>query len=333
MDSAFVTGGTGFLGANLVRLLLEKGLRVKALARKGSDRRNLEGLTLDIVEGDLSDTAALEKGCSGSRYVFHLAADYRIWAANPKELYTTNVGGTQNVLKASRAAGVERVIHCSSVATIRPSPHRIAVGEDSVYRDESDIVGDYKKSKFLAEALAAAREGAPGVIVNPSAPIGPWDRKPTPTGRMVVDFLAGRMPSYIDTGLNVVHAADAAWGHYLAALRGKPGERYILGGENLTLKDILLNLAEITGLQAPRFKTPYSVAYLYGALDTAFSRMTGAEPRVALDAVKMARYYMWFDSAKAVRELGYAVSSARRALSDSVAWFVKNGYARVPTAA
>ena len=252
MDAAFVTGGTGFVGANLVRLLLEKGLRVKALVRKNSNRKNLDGLDLELVEGDLLDQSALRAGCSGARYAFHVAADYRIWVPDPAAMNAANVQGTVNVIQAAAAAGTERIVYCSSVAAIKPPHDRIPVDERSYYAGAAEIPGVYKQSKFLAEmaALDLARQGHPVVVVNPAAPVGPFDIKPTPTGRIILDFLNGRMPSYIDTGLNVVHVRDVAIGHWLAAEKGRVGQRYILGGENLTFKQILGILSEITGLPA-----------------------------------------------------------------------------------
>ncbi|MEK7858992.1 MAG: hopanoid-associated sugar epimerase [Elusimicrobiota bacterium] len=330
MDSVFVTGGTGFVGANLVRLLLEKRFKVKALARKGGNRKNLEGLDVQIIEGGLSDKEALRSGCASSRYAFHVAADYRIWVTDPAAMYEANVQGTVNLIEAAGQAGCERIVVCSSVAAVRPPHDRTPAAEDSAYGSEDEVISHYKKSKYLGEleALKLADAGLPVVVVNPAAPIGPYDIKPTPTGRIVVDFLNDRMPSYIDTGLNVVHVQDVAMGHYLAALKGRVGQRYILGGDNVTFKELLDILASVTGLPAPRFKTPYAVAYAFGALDTAFSRLTGKEPRAPLDAIKMARYYMWFDSSKAKAELGYAPTGARQALADAAAWFSANGYAK-----
>ncbi len=335
METAFVTGGTGFVGANLVRLLLERGFRARCLARRGSERKNLKGLSVEIVEGDLLDKASLDVGCAGAKYVFHCAADYRIWVQDPSAMYAANVQGTVNTISAAAKAGAEKIVHCSSVAAIRPAADRRPVDETSEYAGAEEIVSHYKKSKYLGEKAAfdAAGRGAPVVVVNPAAPIGPYDVKPTPTGRIVLDFLNGRMPSYIDTGLNVVHAADVALGHYLAALKGRAGQRYILGGENMTLKGLLDALAAETGLPAPRFQTPYAVAYLYGAFDTAVSSLTGSEPRAPLDAIRMARYYMWFDSSKAERELGYSPRPARQALKDAADWFVANGYASAPAGA
>lgn len=330
MDSAFVTGGTGFVGANLVRLLLEKGLRVKALARKGSNRKNLDGLDVQIVEGDLLNTRELTVGAQGCRYVFHVAADYRIWVTDPAEMYASNVDGTRNVIEAADHAACEKIIVCSSVAAIRPPHDRKPVDEASEYTSVDAVVGDYKKSKYLSEraALDLAAKGLPVVVVNPAAPIGPYDIKPTPTGKIVVDFMNGKMPSYIDTGMNIVHVADVAMGHYLAALKGRVGQRYILGGENLTLKQVLDTLAEVTGLPGPSFKTPYSVAYGFAALDSARARVFGGEPMAPLDAVRMAKYYMWFDSSKARSELGYSFIPARKALTDAAAWFSANGYVK-----
>ncbi|MCX5794531.1 MAG: NAD-dependent epimerase/dehydratase family protein [Elusimicrobia bacterium] len=330
MDKAFLTGGTGFVGANLARLLLEQGFAVKVLARQGSDRRNLDGLPVEFVSGGLLDKDALAAGCAGARYVFHVAADYRIWVPDPAEMRRVNVDGSVNVVRAAAEAGAERIVYCSSVAAIMPPDGRTAVDERSRYPGVDAVPGDYKKSKYLAElaVLELAAKGAPVVAVNPAAPIGPWDRKPTPTGKILVDFLNGRMPSYIDTGLNVVHVRDVALGHLLAARKGRVGERYILGGENLTFKGILDILSEVSGRRAPRFRTPYAVAYGFAAVDTAFSRLTGSEPRAPLDAVRMAKHYMWYDSGKAVRELGYAPVPARQALADAVAWFKANGYVR-----
>ena len=336
MDSAFLTGGTGFVGASLARLLLSKGLKVKALARRGADRRNLAGLDVELVEGGLHDPDAVERGVAGCRYVFHVAADYRIWVPNPDEMYRANVDGTERVIRAAAKAGAERVVHCSSVAAVKVPDAHEPVDETSEYASVDEVVGHYKKSKFLSDVLArrlAKSEGLPVVVVNPAAPIGPRDVKPTPTGRIVTDFMNGRMPSYIDTGMNVVHVDDVAEGHWLAATKGRVGERYILGGENLTLKQVLDLLAGVTGLPSPRFQTPYAVAYAFGALDTALARLRGTEPMAPLDAIRMARHYMWFSSKKAQEELGYRARPAKDALKDAAGWFAANGYAKVPAAA
>ncbi len=336
MDSAFLTGGTGFVGASLARTLLAKGLKVKALARRGSDRRNLSGLDVEVVEGGLHDRETIENAVSGCRYVFHVAADYRIWVPNPDEMYRANVEGTERILRSAAKAGVERIVHCSSVAAVKVSDDRAPADETREYASASDVVGHYKKSKYLSDVLArklATSEGLPVVVVNPAAPVGPRDVKPTPTGKIVVDFMNGRMPSYIDTGMNIVHVDDVAEGHWLAATKGRIGERYILGGENLTLKHILDLLAEVTGLPAPRLRTPYAVAYAFGALETALARWRGTEPRAPLDAIKMAKHYMWFSSDKAKRELGYRSRPAMDALKDAADWFAANGYAKALRAA
>lgn len=335
MDSAFLTGGTGFVGASLARLLLTQGFKVKALARKGNDRSNLAGLNVEIVEGGLLDKAAIEAGVKGCRYVFHVAADYRIWIPNPAEMYSANVEGTENVLRIAAKAGAERIVHCSSVAAVKVPHDRKPVDETSEYGSLDEIVGHYKKSKFQADILARrlGKEGLPVVTVNPAAPIGAYDLKPTPTGKMVVDFLNGRIPSYIDTGLNIVHVEDVAMGHWLAARKGRIGERYILGGENLTLKQVLDLLADVSGLPGPKFKTPYAVAYAFGAIDTAIAVMRGTTPMAPLDAIKMARHYMWFSSEKAKTELGFAPRAARLALKDAVEWYLANGYAKAPASA
>lgn len=329
-DLAFLTGGTGFVGANLARLLLGKGLKVRALARKGSDRKALAGLDLEVCEGDLLDPASLARGCAGARWVFHVAADYRIWVPDPAAMLAANVGGTENVLKAAGKAGAERIVHCSSVAAVRLRKDGTSADETSEYAGPEAIIGVYKRSKWLSEraALKAAAEGLPVVVVNPAAPIGPWDVKPTPTGKIIVDFLNRKLPSYVDTGLNVVHVRDVAEGHWLAAQKGRVGERYILAGENMTLKAILDALAEATGLPAPRFKTPYPVAYAFGALDELRLRLVGGEPVAPLDAVRMARHKMYFSAARAVRELGLPQTPARTALQDAVDWFKANGYVR-----
>ncbi|MBI5247085.1 MAG: NAD-dependent epimerase/dehydratase family protein [Elusimicrobia bacterium] len=331
MDSIFLTGGTGFVGASLARLLLKQGLKVRALARKGSDRQNLKGLDVEIVEGGLLDKDAIEAGVRGCRYAFHVAADYRIWIPNPDDMYAVNVAGTEAVLRAAAKAGAERIVHCSSVAAVKVPDDHVPVDETNEYPTLDVIVGHYKKSKFLADVLArdlAKKEGLPVVIVNPAAPIGPYDIKPTPTGKMVVDFLNGRIPSYIDTGLNIVHVEDVAMGHWLAAQKGRIGERYILGGENLTLKQVLDLLAEVSGLPGPRFKTPYAVALAFGAVDTAIAVLRGTTPMAPLDAIKMAKHYMWFLSEKAKKELGFAPRPARVALRDAVEWYRANGYAK-----
>lgn len=328
---ALVTGGTGFVGANLVRALLADGRSVRVLARTGGDRRALHGCPIEIVEGDLLDSAAVRTAVAGVTRVFHVAADYRLWAPDPRVLYRANVDGTRHVLQAAADAGAERIVYTSTVGAV-------GIPKDGTWGDEStpvflhDMVGAYKASKFLAERVAdeLALRGAPVVIVNPSAPVGPGDIKPTPTGEMIVDFLKGRMVASLDTGLNLVHVGDVARGHILAAERGRVGERYILGNENLSLLEIFRRLAEITGITAPRFRVPYAVAWLAAAGMEGVARLTGRPPRVPLTAVRMARKRMFFSTAKAVRELGLPQTPVSTALADAVQWFVERGYAPHP---
>ncbi len=329
MADALVTGGTGFVGANVVRELLRDGATVRVLARAGGDRRALEGLSVEIVEGDLRDAASLRRAVTGVRTVFHVAADYRLWARDPRELYATNVEGTRGLLEAAVAAGAARIVHTSTVGALG-LPKDGSPGTETTPVSLADMVGPYKRSKFLAEqvALEFARAGAPVVIVNPSAPVGPWDVKPTPTGRMIVDFLQGRMFGSLDTGLNVVHVRDVARGHLLAAERGRDGEKYVLGHVNLGLTEIFALLAGITGRPAPRLRVPYAVAWLAAAGMEGAARLTRRPPRVPLTAVRMARKRMFFSPAKAVRELGLPQTDAGQALADAVAWFTGHGYVR-----
>jgi dihydroflavonol-4-reductase len=328
---ALVTGGTGFVGANLVRELLGRGASVRILARPAGDRRGLEGCAAEIAEGDLLDAAAVRRAVAGVRHVYHVAADYRLWAPDPRVLYRANVDGTRHVLRAAAEAGAERIVYTSTVGALG-IPADGSPGDESTPVSLADMVGPYKASKFLAERVAdeMAARGAPVVIVNPSAPIGPWDVKPTPTGQMVVDFLRGRMIGSIDTGLNLVHVRDVARGHVLAAERGRCGERYILGHENLPLVDILRRLAAITGRPGPRLRVPYALAWLAAAGMEGVARVTGRPPRVALTAVRMARKRMYFSPAKAVRELGLPQTPVDEALQDAVDWFVARGYAARP---
>lgn len=323
MKPVLVTGATGFLGWHVARKLLNRGYRVRALARDLSRLRELEA---EPVQGDLRDAESLRRAVAGCSLVYHVAADYRLWAKNPDELYRSNVDGTRNLLDAARAAGVERVVYTSTVGCIGVPAGGIGDEKQPVSLDE--MKGAYKRSKFLAEemALEFARGGFPVVVVNPTAPIGDHDFKPTPTGRIVVDFLKGKMPAYVDTGLNVVDAGDTAEGHLLACEKGTPGERYILGSENLTLQQILAKLAEISGRPAPRVQIPYGVAFAVGAVSTAWANLTGVEPRAPLDAVRMSRKRMWVTHAKAAAELGFQPGPADTALRRAVEWFRANGY-------
>jgi dihydroflavonol-4-reductase len=322
MMDALVTGGTGFVGANVVRELLAEDATVRVLARPGGDRRALAGLPVEVVEGDLLDRASLRRAARGVGLVFHVAADYRLWARDPRDLFRTNVEGTRAMLEAAAEAGAARVVYTSTVGVLGV-PHDGAAGTEETPVALSDMVGPYKASKFLAEEVARemARAGAPVVVVNPSAPVGPWDVKPTPTGQMIVDFMRGRMFASLDTGLNVVHVRDVARGHLLAARHGRVGERYILGHANLALREIFGLLAAITGRRPPRLTMPYAVAWFGAACLEGGARLTGRVPAVPLDAVRMARKRMYFDPSKAVRELGLPQSDVGQALADAVAWF------------
>jgi dihydroflavonol-4-reductase len=313
-----VTGASGFLGWHVARLLSESGKRVKALIRPASKVRELD---VETATGDLRDPASLEGAVSGCKEVFHVAADYRLWSRYPHELYDSNVEGTRNLLAAARKAGVERFVYTSTVGCIGiPSG---GIGDEAQPVGIEEMSGDYKRSKFLAEraALEFAREGFPVVIVNPTAPIGDHDFKPTPTGRIVLDFVRGEMPAYIDTGLNLVDARDVARGHLLAAERGKVGERYILGCENLTLQQILERLATITGKKAPAVQLPYAVAYAAGLFTTGWAAISGQTPRVPMEAVRMAKKKMFVTHEKAARELGYRPGPVDEALRRAVDWF------------
>lgn len=318
MKPVLVTGASGFVGWHVARLLLEGGYRVRALVRKAGSVPELE---VERVEGDLRDRASLDRAVSGCGLLFHVAADYRLWSKNPDDLYRSNVDGTRNMLEAAKAAGVERVVYTSTVGCIG-IPHG-GIGDENQPVSIEDMSGAYKRSKFLAErvALGFAAGGLPVVIVNPTAPMGDHDFKPTPTGRIVVDFLNGAMPAFIDTGLNVVNVRDVALGQLLACERGRAGERYILGSENMTLRRILAELASITGRKAPSFELPYGVAYAAGVITTAVARFTGKPPRAPLDAVRMAKKKMWVSHEKASRELGFSPRPARAALEDAVHWF------------
>lgn len=328
---ALVTGGTGFVGANLVRELLKDGAQVRVLVRPRSHRGALEGCDVELVEGDLLDPASLRRAVAGARVVYHVAADYRLWAPDPEPLYRANVEGTRSLLAAAAEAGAGRVVYTSTVGTLG-IPRDGNPGTETTPVSLADMVGPYKRSKFLAERVADewAARGLPVVIVNPSAPVGAWDVKPTPTGQMIVDFLGGKMFASLDTGLNLVHVRDVARGHVLAAERGKIGEKYILGNRNLPLMEIFLMLERFTGLKAPRLRIPYPVAWLAAASMEGWARVAGGAPRVPLTAVRMAKKRMYFDPSKAVRELGLPQTDPEEALRDAVRWFVERGYAALP---
>ena len=330
---ALVTGGTGFVGSNLARELLTAGASVRVLARPGSDRRALDGVKVEIVAGDLLDPASLARACARVDTVYHVAADYRLWAPDPAALHRVNVDGTRAILEAAGSAGARRIVYTSTVGALG-IPKDGSPGTEDTPVSLADMVGPYKTSKFLAQQLALelARRGAPIVIVNPSAPIGPWDVKPTPTGQMIVDFMAGRMFATVDTGLNVVHVRDVVQGHILAAERGRVGELYVLGATrgNLSLAEIGALLAELTRRRPPRVRVPYAVAWCGAACMEAIARLTGGAPRVPLTAVRMAKKRMYFSPAKAVRDLGLPQTDVRVALRDAVEWFAAHGYARLP---
>jgi len=323
---ALVTGATGFVGSAVARALTAAGWQIRVLVRHGSDRRNLQGLAVDVVVGDLTDVASLDGAVADCEALFHVAADYRLGALEPARLYQTNVEGTRNILSAARRAGVARVIYTSSVATIG-LPADGSPGNEATPAALADMVGHYKRSKYLAEQLVrdAAQTGVPVIIVNPSTPIGPGDVKPTPTGRIVLDAASGRMPAYVDTGLNVVHVDDVAAGHLLAFDRGRVGERYILGGEDMTLREILAEIARLSGRRPPRIRVPHSVVLPLAYASEAFARVTGRTTRITVEGVLMARKHMFFSSEKAVRELGYRWRAPPQAFADAVRWFREQG--------
>lgn len=327
--TTLVTGATGFVGSAVVRRLLAAGHEVRVLVRPGADRRNLEGLPVEAVPGDLTDPASLAGALKGCKVLFHAAADYRLWIPNPNAMYRTNVDGTRDIMTEALSAGVERIVYTSSVATLGSAADGSPADEDTPSA-LNDMIGHYKRSKFLAEAEVrrlVRERGLPAVIVNPSAPVGPRDIKPTPTGRVIVDAASGRMPAYVDTGLNLVHVDDVACGHLLALERGRPGDRYILAGRNMTLKEILDEISAITGRPSPRIRLPHGVVLPFAFLSEGWARITGgAEPRATLDGVRMARKPMFVSSEKAKRELGYAPRPAENALRDAVEWFRANGY-------
>jgi len=324
----FITGATGFIGANIARELLKDGHEVRALVRRGSDTSNLKGLDIELWLGDLLDHNSLMKGLKGCDTLFHAAADYRLWTRAPEEMYRINVDGTAAILGAALVNGLTKVVYTSSVGTLG-NPGNGTPGTESAPVSIADMVGHYKKSKFLAEREAEKfiAKGLPLVIVNPSTPIGPMDIKPTPTGKIIVDFLKRKMPAYLDTGLNIIAVEDCARGHILAGQIGRIGEKYILGSTNLTLCAIFEQLEEITGLPAPRYKLPYTPILLAAYVNEGISKLTGKEPLIPLAGVQMAAKFMYFDSSKAVRELGLPQTSAKNALQRAVDWFKLNGYA------
>ena len=320
--TVLVTGATGFIGSAVLRQLILRGEAVRVLARRGGDRRNLAGLEVETVEGDLNDPEARVRATRGIAGLFHVAADYRLWVPDPAAMYGTNVDSTVDLLRRAADAGASRIVYTSSVATLGLHADASPSDEDTPV-DLADMIGPYKRSKFMAEDAVRklTTSGLPVVIVNPTAPVGPRDIKPTPTGRMVIEAAAGRMPAFVDTGLNIVHVDDVARGHLLARDKGVVGQRYILGGENMSLAEILARIAALTGGKAPTIKLPTAAILPIAYLAEAWARLSGREPFVTVDGVKLSRKRMYFSSAKAIRDLGYAARPADEGLSDAIAWF------------
>jgi dihydroflavonol-4-reductase len=327
--TTLVTGASGFLGGHVARLLTERGDHVRVLLRPTSDTRLLEGLPVERAFGDLRDAASLDTALAGVTAVYHVAADYRLWARDPREIYDANVQGTRNLLEAARRAKIEKFIYTSTVGTVAV-PRSAALPDEDTVTSLDEMIGDYKRSKWLAEeeARRAAAAGLPVIIVNPTTPVGPGDAKPTPTGRIILDFLNGRLPAFVDTGLNFVPVEDVAAGHLLAAERGRAGERYILGGQNLTLKQALELISVASGRPAPRVRIPHVIALAAAHADSLLTGLTGREPRIPLEGVRMARHSMFVNTAKARRELGFAASSVSAAFERAVRWYQSNGYAK-----
>ena len=321
-----VTGAAGFLGSHVARQLVARGDDVRVLMRASSSNRAISDLPLEYVTGDLRDAASLDRAMSGVQRVFHVAADYRLWAKNSQDIYDSNVGGTKNLLHAARRAGVEQLIYTSTVATI--AVDRRQLPNELTDSKLEEMVGHYKRSKWMAEqeALQAAKNGLPVIVAMPTTPVGPWDWKPTPTGKIILDFLNGKMPGYVETGLNFVGVEECAAGHLLAAERGKIGERYLLGAENLTLKGLLDLLSRITGLPAPMMKIPHGVALGVAYVESAFSRIMGKEPQIPVEGVKIAQHMMFVDASRAKRELGFQPGPVEAALQRAVRWYQANGY-------
>lgn len=324
--TTLVTGAAGFLGSHVARQLVSRGDDVRVLMRASSTNRAIADLSLEYVTGDLRDPASLERAMKGVKRVFHVAADYRLWARRKQDIYDSNVGGTKNLLEAARRAGVEQLIYTSTVATI--AVDRPQLPNEFTDAKLEEMVGHYKRSKWMAEreAIGAAKAGLPVIVVMPTTPVGPWDWKPTPTGKIILDFLNGKMPGYVETGLNFVGVEECAAGHLLAAEKGKIGQRYLLGGENLTLKAVLDLLSKITGLPAPKLKIPHGLALGVAYANTVFSRLIGREPSIPIEGVKIARHMMFVDCSRAPRELGFQAGPVAVALERAVRWYEANGY-------
>ena len=324
--STLVTGAAGFLGSHVTRQLVARGESVRVLMRASSTNRAIADLPLEYVTGDLRDASSLDRAMNGVKRVFHVAADYRLWAKRSQDIYDSNVGGTKNLLDAAKRAGVEQLIYTSTVATLAVDRPELPTERTDARLEE--MVGHYKRSKWLAEkeALDAAKAGLPVIVAMPTTPVGPWDWKPTPTGKIIVDFLNGKIPGYVETGLNFVGVEECAAGHLLVAEKGKVGERYLLGGENLTLKGMLDILARLTGLPAPKLKIPHGVALGVAYAETAFSRLLRREPQIPVEGVKIAQHMMFVDASRAQRELGFHPGPVAAALDRAVRWYEANGY-------
>ena len=326
-DTVFVTGASGFVGAAVARAALARGHRVKVLMRPTANRANITGLDVEPVIGDMRDPESMTAALKGVRYLFHVAADYRLWARDPGEIERNNLEGARAVMRGALSAGIERIVYTSSVAALKPG-NGVAVDETSRHSPQS-VIGAYKRSKLVAEREVErmiAQENLPAVIVAPSTPIGPRDIKPTPTGRIIVEAATGKMPAFVDTGLNLVHVDDVAEGHFLALEKGRIGENYILGGEDVPLEDMLADIARLSNRRAPKIKLPRGPLFPLAWGAEAIARLTGKEPFLTADALRMSRYRMFFSSAKAKAELGFAARPYTRGLEDALAWFGAHGY-------
>lgn len=328
-DCVVVTGASGFVGSAVARAAAARGFAVRAVLRSTSPRANVADIGCEIVEGDMRDRASMVRALKSARYLFHVAADYRLWARDPNEIVRNNVEGTRATMRAAVEAGVEKIVYTSSVATLKPVEGRCV--DETSRHDERTVIGAYKLSKVLAERLTeqmVEKESLPAVIVNPSTPIGPRDIRPTPTGRIIVEAATGRMPAFVDTGLNLVHVDDVAEGHFLALEKGAIGERYILGGENVTLETMLTDIAELTHRRPPRIKLPRAPLYPLAYAAEALARLTNKEPFITVDALNMSKHHMFFSSEKARKSLGYRARAYRQGLADAMEWFAQNGYLR-----
>jgi dihydroflavonol-4-reductase len=327
-DLVFITGAAGFIGSAVARALAAEGFALRALVRSGNPASNLKDLDVEIVKGDMRDKNVVFAAAKGARYVFHVAADYRLWAPRPEEIVQTNIEGTRGVMDAARAGGAERIVYTSSVATLRPPVNGGEPSNETSPLDADEAIGAYKRSKVLAERLVErmVAQGLPAIIVNPSTPVGPGDLRPTPTGRLIVEAASGRIPAFVDTGLNIVHVDDVAAGHLAALHKGRIGERYILGGQNMTLAELLARIAQLNGRAAPQLCLPRWPIYPIAFLAETAARVTKREPFVTRDGLRMAKYRMFFSSAKAKRELGYKPRPAEDAIRDAVDWFRQAGF-------